>query len=327
MLIRVLVTATACLATVPAMAQEAALAPSPYLECMTLTPGAARTPVFPPLLVEAKAEARMRVEVEFSGPDAEPSIRIDKHPYSTDFDSAIKRYARNLRLPCMPAGAKPVVLTQRYVFDPTDGRKLMPPQTEDVAHDERADRLDCLKHERGRVAPPYPREALRQEREGRVLARLRFSGPAEPPKVRYLAEVGGKEFREALDTHLAGQRLPCFKPGEDPIDIDVFYIYTMEGSSQVSFKDMTLRNLLGIIKTPAPISADFNGMGCPFDVRIRYLQPHAPNRIVEIETTNPARKPLIEWLRTVQLNVARDINDKVFADRFTVSIPCGRMDL
>lgn len=314
-------------ATAPAFAQEAMLAPSPYLECMAPTAGSPTAPAYPEHLLEAKTSARISVEIEFSGPDAAPGVRIAQHPYDAEFNDAIKRYARNLRLPCMPAGAKPVVLTQRYVFNPTDGRKAMPPQTEDAAHLARQDMIDCLKHVKGQVRIQYPREALRQVQQGKVMARMRFTNATEPPKVSYLAEIGGKEFRNVLDPHLAGQRLTCMKPGDGPIDIDITYIFTIEGEYQTSFKDMPLQSLLGIVKTPPPISADFGTMGCPFDVRLRYLQPYTLNQVVEVETTNTARRPLLEWLRKLELNVKKDLNDRVFADQFTVSIPCGRIEL
>lgn len=327
MIIRNFSAAALCFALAPAIAQEVMLAPSPFLECMAPTPGSPTAPVYPEHLLEAKTSARMSVEIEFSGPDSVPQVRIAKHPYDAEFDDAIKRYARTLRLPCMPVGAKPVVLTQRYVFNPTDGRKAMPPQTEDAAHLARQDMVDCLKHVNGQVRIQYPREALRQVRQGKVMARMRFTNATEPPKVSYLAEIGGKEFRESLDGHLAGQRLTCLKPGDGPVDLDIYYIFTIEGESQATFKDMSLQTFLGIVKTPPPISADLTSMACPFDVRLRYLQPHTLNQVVEVETTNPARKPLLEWLRKLRLNVTQAVNDRVFADQFTVSVPCGKIEL
>ena len=159
----------------------------------------------------------------------------------------MREFARKLRLPCMPAGGKPVALKQLYIFSPTDGRKSMPPQTEDAEHLARQDRVDCMKHERGLTRPTYPSGALRQLRMGKVMTRLHFENASSPPTVQHLAEIGGKEFSMAVDAHLAGVRLTCMKPDERPIAIDIFYIFRIEGEGKTVIKDMGLRQLLGIV--------------------------------------------------------------------------------
>jgi hypothetical protein len=325
MQIRSLFAAAVLLAAAPSHAQTTFLAPSPMLACLAPMPGAPTTPTYPEELFNLKNGAVVHVALEFSAPDASPKVTIVPHVFDAEFTRAVRDYASKLRLPCMPADAKPVVLKQLYHFTPTDGRKVMPPQTEDPADVKRGEALKCLTTVRPGSRPAYPSRALREEREGKVMVRLHFASADAAPTMKVLADVGGKGFREAVESHAKEMRLPCMTEG--PVAIDALFDFHLAHGSKTLLKDMSLKTLVGGIKPPAPISADLNAMGCPFDVRIKYMQPYLPNRVREVETTNPARRPLLEWMRGLQLNFSHEMTNAVFADEFTVMVPCGKIEL
>jgi hypothetical protein len=316
-------------ACLPAYGQQPWLGPSPYLSCLTRAPGAPPTPEYPAPLLKGKVEAGINIELEFWAPDAAPVVRVAKDSPYDDFDDSIKNYARHFRLPCLAAGAKPVILTQRYHFNPTDGRKIMPPITEDAGLPGRQVEADCYTHifKGSRPEPPKPGRGIRDRDEGKVLARLTFHSPTAAPQIKFLAEIGGPSYRRSVEPYAKGLRVPCLKQELGPLVIDIFFMFMLEGEGKKVFRDMTLKDLLGITKDPQPISADFNTMACPFDIRLTYLQPHVQNRVQEIETTNPARKPILEWLRNWRMNGAPDLQDALFADKFNLTIPCGRIEL
>lgn len=325
MFTRILLVSAILLAHSPSHAQTTSLAPSPMLACLTTLPGAPTTPAYPEEAFKRKDGALVSIELEFEGPDRAPKVQVAHNNYARDFDDAVRAHVKNLRLPCMAAGAAPVTLKQNYVFRPTDGRKVMPPQTEDPADIARRAKMACLTHLKPGSRPDYPFKALREARDGKLLARLTFSDRSTAPAVKYLAEMGGRDFRSALDLHIEGLRLPCLDQGE--VSIDIMYNFYINGNGKTVLQDMSLRELVGGSLDPAPIQADLTQMACPFDVRMQYMQPHAPNRVYEVETTNASRRPVLDWLTTLRLRLPKKTNDAVFGDSFTVSVPCGNIDL
>jgi hypothetical protein len=68
-------------------------------------------------------------------------------------------------------------------------------------------------------------------------------------------------------------------------------------------------------------------MACPFELKIGYRQPFMTNAVEEAEPTNPARKPFIDWLKQVRLNLSEDDSLGVLGDSFFLSVPCGKLDI
>jgi hypothetical protein len=308
-----------------AQAQTSSLAPSPMLACLAPMPGAPTTPVYPEEAFKRKDGARIAVELKFEGPDRAPKVDIARNDYVREFDEAVNEYAKNLRLPCMPAGAPAVTLKQNYVFEPNDGRKVMPPQSEDPADVQRRIKMACLTHVRPGWKPPYPSGSLRKGVDGKVLTRLTFTGPNTAPLVQHVAVIGGRDFRHTVELHSEGMRLPCID--QSPVSIDMVYQFVINGNGKTVLLDMSLRDLVASSEEVAPIKANLNAMACPFDVRLQYMQPYAPNRVHEVETTHPARRPVLDWLTGIRLRMSKTAGDAVFADTFTVTVPCGTIDL
>lgn len=75
------------------------------------------------------------------------------------------------------------------------------------------------------------------------------------------------------------------------------------------------------------VDFDFTTMNCPFEVRLTYLQPHLPNAVHQLDSYDASRKPFLDWLKTLELNVPARTLDFVYADALTLPIPCSKLNL
>ncbi len=108
----------------------------------------------------------------------------------------------------------------------------------------------------------------------------------------------------------------------------ILFIYMLDDSERTLLRDMTLREFLGAAaEFPKPVYFDLNQMGCPFDLRVAYMQPHEKNVVEELETANPARQAFIDWLSSLKLRVSDNQLSQIFGQSFNVSVPCGSVDL
>jgi hypothetical protein len=72
---------------------------------------------------------------------------------------------------------------------------------------------------------------------------------------------------------------------------------------------------------------DTRQMGCPFEVDFHYRQPRLRNRIGEVGETNAARRPLLEWMESIVLDLPSNSLDSVYGDSTRITVPCARIDL
>lgn len=308
-----------------ALAADMALAPSPAVSCLTLPPGAPARPEYPPEALERREGGVVRVQLVFRGPDQRPDVKI-LHSAAVDLlDNVVEKHVRQYRVPCMQSGG-PVTLLQEYAFDPDGRRRVMASATRDDADTARAAQMKCLRHKNADSRPAYPKESLYQEEQGTVLAKMHFTAPDQPPTMELVAPTPHKRLRISVKDYIAGLTLPCLRDG--PIDIIIAYQFVIEGGARTLLKDIKLLQLLGASKDLAtPAFFDLNTMACPFDVRLTYYRPFAQNTVQQLDTLNPAREPLLNWLAgmTVNLSDARQLT--LYGNTMIVSIPCGKIDL
>jgi len=243
-----------------------------------------------------------------------------------DLIGTVTRFVARYRLPCYTAGAAPVTLRQNYVFVPNDGRKVMSSGTVDVADTRRRADLACLTHIDSKRKPDYPLYAREHEGQGKFLVSLRFDAPDRAPEVEWLADAPDYSLHLAVKRYIEGLRLPCLHDG--PITFSHFFIFRLDGGSRTTLRDMTLQRFVQAAKDlPLPAYFDFSTMACPFDVRINYMRPYKDNLVRELENSNPARKPLLDWLSKLTFNLRKNDSLKVIGDEFTLSVPCGTLNL
>lgn len=309
-----------------ALADDMALAPSPALACLQLPAGVADRPDYPDEALKRRDAGVVRVQLEFRGPDQAPRVSFLHHADVDSLDFAIKQHVRQYRVPCMQAGDRPVILLKEYAFD-SDGRsRVMASAARDNADPARAAQMKCLRHTNPDSKPEYPPASLLREEQGMLLAKMHFTAPDQPPTLEWIAATPHQRLRLSVQRFAKGLTLPCLQDG--PVDLIIAYKFVLQGGARTLLKDSELIQLLGASKDLAkPAFFDLNTMACPFDVRLTYHRPFAKNRVQQLDTLNPAREPLLDWLAGVTLNLSDAEQLPLFGNRLIVTVPCGKIDL
>lgn len=309
----------------PAQAQTAELQPSDALKCLQHIKGTGQQPVYPELEFNANKGARVQVEMEFTRPDRAPEVTILLQQASRAFVDAVLVHVQDLRVPCLAGTGGSARITQDFNFA-TDQRQVHWSSPEDSDATQRGLLLRCVVHPSGNSRPEYPLWARRQEIQGRVLARMRFTDGSSTPTVEVFARPNARDLADAIREWTKDLRLPCHTGG--PLTFNVVYEFVMADNSY-GFKGMTFKEFVGSVKgiRQQVLRLDTTTMECPFDVRLNYRQPLLPNQVGEVGPKNPARRPLLEWLAKSELDVRRDAANAIFAADAKITVPCMKIDL
>lgn len=305
--------------------QAAELQPSDALLCLQHIKGQGRQPDYPDLEFNANKGARVQVEMVFTGPDRAPEVTILLQEASPPFVTAVLEHVRGLRVPCLVASGASARIKQDFVFA-ADRRRVHGSTPEDSNAAQWGLLWRCVVHPSGARGPEYPLWARRRELQGRVLVRLRFTSGNTAPAVEVFARPSAQGLAELMSDWARALRLPCHS-GE-PMTFTPVYQFLME-HSRYGFKDLTFRQFLANVKgiQQQVLLIDTTTMGCPFDVRLNYRQPLLANAVGEVGPSNPARRPLLEWMSTAELDLRGLSADSVFAADAKITIPCLKIDL
>lgn len=310
----------------PLRAQEVSLAPSLAQGCLILLPGGPDRPEYPESALKRKDGATVSVELQFDSPHYIPSVRWLDDNYGSSFKEAVSAHVARYRVPCIPEQGGKALLRQTFVFDPSDGRKVMASVPQDPVDAQRNEVLGCLGHTKGKLLPDYGMSALRDGEQGKYWVSLDFQAPDQAPQVRWLAESPSWRLKEAVAEHVKELRLPCMTAS--PVRVEQLFNFRIEEGARTRIKDMDLQKFLGAAQNlPLPALFDTRNMACPFDLRVRYYQPHGLNQVGELEQSNPVRQPFLDWLAQVKLKVDAATSLLLLGEQFTLSVPCVRVDL
>ena len=312
----------ACLAATAA-AQQVELAPSDAVSCLTMPDEQRGGPEYPFAALKLGRIGRVKMQAEFTGPDRRPEMTVLESEGDDTFIDAVKSHVRTWRVPCL--GSSPARLVREFVFKPDD-RKVYYGETRDADDPARLAKLACQANSLDGAKPAYPRDAERIGLQGRVLARVRYSRPDEPPTVELYARPRTAALQGAVRDWLQHQRLPCL--GDEPITTNMVFIFRL-GDDAWGLKPLTLLELLSRMKglDECAVAIDTAPMGCPFVLRFWYRQPAMRNVVGAIGSDEPARQPLLELLRALELDLPERSLDAVFGDTTTVTVPCLKIDL
>ena len=306
-----------------ARAQDVTVEPSAAQRCVQHTAGAGQQPTYPVDAFNANRGGRVQVELTFTAPDQRPQVLVLLHQGEPDLLDAVQKHVRDLRVPCLAAGAAPAKLRQDYVFQ-ADQRRVLWANPVDADAAARWKLLTCVTHASGRRSPDYPMAAVRQHLQGRVLARLRFDSPDGPPR----AEIFGRqrELTRAIEEWAKDYRLPCLQ--KEAVEGVFTFLFRLEGE-KFGFTNVDFLSLLRLVKgiDQQSLAFDTTAMGCPFDLTMQYRRPDMLSAVGEIGTSQPARRPLLDWLAQAELNLRRPQLDAVYGDSFKITVPCARIDL
>jgi hypothetical protein len=316
----------------PATAGSAAPPLSPLVECLTPPPEQRGQPAYPEKAFEARLGDTVVVDLVFSAPDRAPRVkRVGGPDFEDDFERAVREHARDFRLPCLVRGVSdtPVTLRQTYRFVPTDGRRVFGSTPSDTQAQARSRLVSCVSAP-SRTTIAYPIAARRSEVQGAVIVKLRFEARDRPPVVEVLErppERGSAALEDEVRKYASKMRLPCLD--DQTFDTVFTFHFRLEGAARLVMRDLPLQTLIAGVKgiRAANVYLDLNAMGCPFDVQFALRRPFIDNDVSEIETRNPAREPLLDWLRRVEFVLPPAERNAIHGQPFVVRIPCGVIDL
>ena len=312
-------------------AAESGLEPLPIAndDCVKLLPTADRQPAYPAEAYDLRRGGTVRIEMEFRDSQSAPRVKVLSHPDSPTgwaLADSVEKFARMYRHGCAKPGDAPARIEQEFRFVPNDGRKVMwtsPAASPDVAD---TASQDCVTHEGLLSKPEFPFEAVRASASTRIVAKFEFLALNEPPTVSLLVPGTLPQFGESVRKFAAGYRLHC---GTPPVRAVQTFDFLMSGQPFFVLQDACLKSFLGLTTNAfaKPVFFDLDGMGCPFDVRLRYWQPYFRNRVGEIGVSRPERRVFLDWLAGLQLNISPRIAPQVAGGEMTITVPCGKIDL
>lgn len=313
-----------------ARAQEATLETSAALRCLSPPPEQRGEPEYPFDAWKASAAGRVKVALVFNGPDLAPEVDVlqregpDEHVRR--FVDAVREHVATLRVPCVAEIGGQARLDIVYVFRP-DMRRVEWSRPVDAADPGRALMLRCVVHVDREEKPPFPVWAQRAGVQGRVLARMRFHAKDRPPEVQVYARSMAGELKRVVADWAEELRMPCHEGA--PIESVWTYVYRFRDDAAYGFRAITLPQLLGAVRglRRLTLQLDPNTMGCPFELRLAYRQPDLPNLVGEVGGIDPARRPLLDWLATVDLDLPQRTLDAVYGDTARLQVPCVKIDL
>lgn len=318
------------LASGGAFGQQQVIEASDALNCVTPAPDRRGVPEYPFEQLKKEIGATLTAEATFRAPDRAPDVEVlessargDDH---TRFAQAVREHLKNLRVPCLQPGGASVRLRQTFVFAP-DRREVHWFGLTDTADAERRAMLRCVTHQSGRKVPEYPRPASRWEIQGRVLAKLRYVAADKPPEATVYARSKHAELGKAIEEWVTGLRMPCF--GSEPVNTSVTYVFLLDGEPSFGFKPLLLQEVVRSARNlkTLRLEMDTTTMGCPFDLKFALRQPLLPNAVGELGAANVLRRPLLEWLAAVDLDLPSTSLDAVFGDTTTITVPCLKLDI
>jgi hypothetical protein len=325
------VAAVAAALALPGAAQsiEPRLVPSEAAQCLQATDPAQPLPEYPFEAFKSKSKGRVLIEMRFERADSAPRVTVRESEGGREFVDAVRTWARTLRVPCLAAGARPAVLQRELVFEPDD-RPVRAGPPEEANEARRNELLACLRQTARAKRPQYPQRMVDRQVQGRVYALLRFDSPDGPPSVELLHRPSARGFERSVDAWAQQYRLPCFEPGSDEsFSTSVQFVFQLGQGAYYGFKAITLTDLLPAVTgiREQPLQLDTTAMGCPFDVRLTYLQPLRRNIVGVLDTYDAAQEPLLQWLRGIELNLPSATLDMVYADDALITIPCIKIKL
>ncbi|MCG2594690.1 hypothetical protein LZ009_18075 [Ramlibacter sp. XY19] len=164
---------------------------------------------------------------------------------------------------------------------------------------------------------------------GRVLVRLTFAAADKAPEAQIVFDGGNAVLRDFVKKEVDDYRMPCLKPGDQPIKAVRLFVYPGSEPMRRLTQELSLVDVLKITRDlkAQSVRFDLNEMGCPFKIKFAPWQPYAPNAVREIGASDPRRASFLKWLRELPLNLPEQLMRTAAGEVSTVSVPCAVLDL
>lgn len=169
-----------------------------------------------------------------------------------------------------------------------------------------------------------------------VILRLTFTAPDAAPSVETIFSGGDSRFTEGIVAEAKLLRAGCASVSEPVTSVEmrragVMYTgFERRRASEPRLKgELDLTDAVRLIKDlkSERVRFDLREMNCPFDLRFAPFRPYLPNSVSEIAQSEPARAPFLAWLRSVTLDIPRDMMVTAIGRPSLLHVPCAVLDL
>jgi hypothetical protein len=268
-----------------------------------------------PSYPESANGGRVRVEAEFTSPDAPPKVTVIESSGNAELDAAVARYLSNYRLPCMKPGDAPVQVRQNFVIDSHESSTFGTALHASSGQEEML--VGCVTRVDKSREPEYANHNVL----GSVMLEATFRAPDAEPDIAVLAEAPSRQLTDAARAFMRGYRMPCMGGRE----VKAWQLFHFRGASHSL--DTTVASWLKLTRggRNPPVEFDMDAMACPFRVVLRYWEPVGRNRVgVLVSGIQPSQKAFLDWLASLRLESAVAEN-LLLGDDVNIRVGCGRI--
>jgi hypothetical protein len=276
----------------------------------------------------------VRLSLKFTAPDQAPEVQVLFRNASDAMLGVVDAYARSYRLPCMAAGASPVLAVQEYDLKAglAEPAQLTPPRVVVTSDEPVRSTNDCIR--RPGDAPPHLQDMVKKGDVSNALFEANFPAVDAEPDVKVLYSSVGKAQLRALTEYVRQHRLSCI-PGGGKFAIvrwNFRYEVSDAGSTTTKFKfkeAVPLTTFLRGIKGIQAIRTDFDlsSMSCPFQVAWTLGKPALDNRVAEVGKRDLNRTEFLAWLAGLEMSASESLFERLVGETIVVNVPCGRLAL
>ena len=300
--------------------------PSAALGCLQVKAGAALEPEYPFDQYKSGEAGKVKARVTLPGGLFGNKVEIQSHEGSDHFVDAVTKFLRSLQAPCLKDGES-ATLAYEFIFQ-HDGPQVYWSPPRDASASVQKALIECIRPEKPGSTPTYPSRALRDGSQGRVLGVVTFSSADAAPSLELLGRPGAGVFLPGIRSWAAGLRMPCH-PGMGDVKVAQLFVFRIDGTGAYGFKPLTLQRLLALSNTwrEKGLVLDTTTMGCPFQLKWTYYRPFRPNPVGEVGQADPRRRPLLDLLAELDLDLREVDLESVFADTGDVTVPCLRINV
>jgi len=292
-------------------------------------------PRYPQRDEDMRMTGRVRLSLKFTAPDRAPEAQVLFRAASDAMLDEINWFVRGYRLPCMAAGAAPVLTVQEFEFRPrvtdpvtwTAPRAVAAPAGDAQAMNYKA-AMACMRTPK---EPPDLGGNHLQRDVANAFVEVRFMAPDAEPEIKMVYATLSNAQTRALTEYVRQYRLPCLPAGARPLAVQQHFQVRPVGVGARVFKDAVpltafLSNMKGIQAMNA--NFDFDTMSCPFQVAWTLGKPAlASNRVGQIGKPDLNRTEFLAWLAGLEMDVKPAQFEQLVGQTIIVNVPCGTLKL
>lgn len=167
------------------------------------------------------------------------------------------------------------------------------------------------------------------QRSGLLIAQMTFHSPTDAPEVQMVFDGGDQRLADLVRRAVQDYRLDCVEPGKPIKAFQEFNFVVVHDDHARLKRHLQLVDLIRL--TPpaklARVKFDTQQMRCPFDIQFAPYRPWMPNRVAEVGEPEASRRPLLQWIASLELDIPLATMRTAIGQVSIVQVPCTVIDL